>query len=221
MKAGSCSRALNSQTSTITFTPTTNYTGSAGFTYAISDGRGGTASANVGLTVQAPSSGPVSLFSATATPATVNTNDASAVELGVKFEASTAGTVSAIKFYKGSQDTGAHTGELWSSTGQLLATATFTNETASGWQTATFASPVTLTPGATYVASYYTNAGHYSDSSNYFASAVTSGPLTAPTSDASGGNGVYAYSSSSLFPTNSFQRSNYWVDVVFNPQATA
>ncbi|WP_128565771.1 DUF4082 domain-containing protein, partial [Methylobacterium crusticola] len=209
--------ALNAQTNTITFTPTTGYTGPAGFTYAIADGRGGTASASVGLTVAAAGTGPVSLFSATATPATVNTADSSPVELGVKFQASSAGTVSAIRFYKGSQDTGTHTGEIWSSTGQQLATATFTNESASGWQTATFSSPVTLTPGATYVASYHTNAGYYSSSSSYFTSATTSGPLTAPSSDASGGNGVYAYGSSTLFPTSSYQATNYWVDVQFNP----
>ena len=85
-----------------------------------------------------------------------------------------------------------------------------------GWQTATFSSPVTLTPGTTYTASYHTNAGRYSTTANGFSSAVTNGPLTAPSS----GNGVYAYGSSSLFPTNTYQNTNYWVDVVFNPGAT-
>ncbi|AWN46780.1 Mo-co oxidoreductase dimerization domain protein [Methylobacterium terrae] len=213
--------ALNTTDATVTFTPATGFTGAANFAYAISDGRGGTSSASVALTVSAPGTGPVSLFSSSATPAATNTNDTSPVELGVKFQSSTAGTVSAIKFYKGTQDTGTHTGTLWSSTGQKLATATFTNETASGWQTATFSSPVTLAAGTTYTASYHTNAGRYSNTANAFASAVTSGPLTAPASDASGGNGVFAYGSTSLFPTQSFNRSNYWVDVVFNPSAAA
>ncbi|WP_133123175.1 DUF4082 domain-containing protein, partial [Methylobacterium frigidaeris] len=199
------------------FTPTTGYTGPAGFTYAISDGRGGTSSASVALTVLAPSTGSVSLFSSSSTPAATNTNDLNPVELGVQFQASSAGSVSAVKFYKGTQDTGTHTGTLWSSTGQKLATATFTNETASGWQTATFSNPVSLTPGATYTASYHTNAGRYSQTANGFANAVTSGPLTAP----SAGNGVYAYGSSSLFPTNTYNKTNYWVDVVFNPSAAA
>ena len=118
----------------------------------------------------------------------------------MKFQTSVAGTVSGIRFYKSSQDTGVHTGELWSSTGTMLATVTFTNETASGWQSVTFSNPVTLTPGATYVASYHTNVGHYSNTTNYFTRNVTSGPLTAPAS----GNGVYAYGSNSLFPTNTF-----------------
>ena len=41
----------------------------------------------------------------------------------------------ACRFYKGSLDTGVHTGQLWSSArANCMATATFSNETASGWQ---------------------------------------------------------------------------------------
>ena len=170
-----------------------------------------TPSAGRTVVVTAPSY--ITLFSGSATPAIVNATDASAVELGVRFQSSVAGTVSGIRFYKSSQDTGTHTGELWSSTGTLLATATFTNETASGWQSVTFSNPVTLTPNATYVASYHTNVGHYSVSPDYFTSNVTSGPLTA----LANGNGVYTYSSNRAFPTNTFSGENYWVDVMFNP----
>ncbi|ARM15679.1 cadherin-like/VCBS repeat-containing protein (plasmid) [Rhizobium phaseoli Brasil 5] len=167
-----------------------------------------TPSAGRTVTVSGPNY--TSLFGA-ATPAVINTNDTSAVELGVKFQTSAAGTVTGIRFYKGDLDTGTHTGSLWSSTGTRLATLTFTNETVSGWQTAYFTSPVTLTVGQTYTASYHTNSGHYSTTTNYFTSNVTSGPLTAPAS----GNGVYRYGSNSLFPTSTFQSTNYWVDVMF------
>ncbi|MBY5550919.1 DUF4082 domain-containing protein [Rhizobium leguminosarum] len=167
-----------------------------------------TPSAGRTVTVSGPSY--TSLFGS-ATPAVVNTNDTSAVELGVKFQTSLAGTVTGIRFYKGNLDTGTHTGSLWSSTGTQLATLTFTNETASGWQTAYFTSPVSLTVGQTYTASYHTNAGHYSSTTGYFTSNVTSGPLTAPAS----GNGVYRYGSTSQFPTSTFQSTNYWVDVMF------
>ncbi|MBY5914328.1 DUF4082 domain-containing protein [Rhizobium leguminosarum] len=167
-----------------------------------------TPSAGRTVTVSGPSY--TSLFGS-ATPAVVNTNDTSAVELGVKFQTSVAGTVTGIRFYKGNLDTGTHTGSLWSSTGTQLATLTFTNETASGWQTAYFTSPVSLTAGQTYTASYHTNVGHYSSTTGYFTSNVTSGPLTAPAS----GNGVYRYASNSLFPTSTYQSTNYWVDVMF------
>ncbi|MBW9052600.1 DUF4082 domain-containing protein [Rhizobium mesosinicum] len=167
-----------------------------------------TPSAGRTVTVSGPSY--TSLFGS-ATPAVVNTGDTSAVELGVKFQTSVAGNVTGIRFYKGSQDTGTHTGSLWSSTGTRLATLTFSNETASGWQIAYFSNPVALTAGQTYTASYHTNTGHYSTTANYFVSNVTSGPLTAPAS----GNGVYAYGSNSLFPTSTFEQTNYWVDVMF------
>ena len=40
-----------------------------------------------------------------------------------------------IRFYKAVANTGTHVGSLWTASGQLLASATFTGETASGWQT--------------------------------------------------------------------------------------
>ena len=82
-----------------------------------------------------------------------------------------------IRFYKGPQNTGTHVGNLWSAAAALLATANFTNETASGWQQVTFATPVTVTPGTTYVASYHTSSGFYSADGGYFASAVTNGAV--------------------------------------------
>jgi hypothetical protein len=204
----------NSSTQTVTFTPTGGYTGSANFTYTINDGHGNTASATVSLTVNAQGT-TVSLFNPSNTPATITDNDPSAVELGVKFQTSAAGKVTGFRFYKGPQNTGIHVANLWSATGTLLASATFTNETASGWQQVNLATPASITAGTTYVASYHTNVGFYSDDQNYFAGAHTSGQLTAPSSSASGGNGVYAYGSSSGFPTNTWNASNYWIDIVF------
>ena len=115
-----------------------------------------------------------------------------------------------MRFYKGPQNTGAHTAHLWSSTGSLLASATFANETASGWQTVTFANPVAIAANTTYIASYHSN-GFYSANDNFFATAYTSGPLSAR----AWSNGVYAYGSSVRFPSNSYHASNYWVDVMF------
>ena len=205
----------NSSTQTISFVPTTGYVGSASFTYSTTDGQG-TASANVSLTVN-----DAGLFSHTATPSIVTQNDPNPVELGVKFQAATNGSILGIEFYKGPQNTGPHVADLWSATGALLATATFTNETASGWQQVNFSNPVPITAGTTYIASYHTN-GFYSRDPNLFASALTNGPLTAPASATSGGNGVFAYGSSSLFPTNNnLTATSYAVDVIFRPQLVA
>ena len=82
----------------------------------------------------------------------------------------------------------------------------------------TSANPVAITAGTTYVASYHTS-GDYSADGNYFATAHTNGSLTAPASRSSGGDGVYAYGTAPLFPTNTFNATNYWVDVVFEGTA--
>ena len=87
------------------------------------------------------------------TPTNPSQPDAHAVELGVKFESSVAGYITGIRFYKGSGNTGTHVGYLWSNTGTLLATATFTNETASGWQQVNFSTPVGIAAGTIYIAS--------------------------------------------------------------------
>jgi hypothetical protein len=95
-----------------------------------------------------------------------------------------------------------------------LATVTFTNETAAGWQEARLATPVALTANTTYVVSYYTSAGNYAVNDGYFGSSVNSGPLYAPADGEAAGNGVYLYGPSG-FPTETYEASNYWVDLVF------
>ena len=109
----------------------------------------------------------------------------------MKFKATTNGTINGIRFYKGAENTGTHTGSLWTVDGKLLATATFTNETASGWQQVNFSTPVNITANTTYVASYHTTSGYYSVTRPYFTTQYTNGPLIAPATDAEGGNGVY------------------------------
>ena len=105
--------------------------------------------------------------------------------------------------------------DLWTSSGKLLATATFTSETGSGWQQVNFATPVAITAGTTYVASYHTNVGHYADDQNYFASQYNSGSLHVPAN-----GGVYAYGAAGSFPTQVWNASNYWVDIVLSPSAS-
>ncbi|MDA9545533.1 Mo-co oxidoreductase dimerization domain protein, partial [Bradyrhizobium sp. CCBAU 45321] len=212
--------SFNAQNNSVTFTSASGFTGPTSFDYSISDGRGGTASASVNVTVHAPSSNVVSLFSSNPTPSVVSANDGQAIEVGMKFQASAPGDIIGLRFYKGPSNTGTHVADLWSSTGSLLATATFTNETASGWQQVNFSTPVTIAAGTTYIASYH-SAGGYSADPNLFASSLTSGPLTAPSSSSSGGNGVYAYGTDSLFPTSSFNATSYAVDVLFRPQLAA
>ncbi|WP_247369031.1 MULTISPECIES: DUF4082 domain-containing protein [unclassified Bradyrhizobium] len=212
--------SFNAQSNSVTFTPTAGYTGPASFNYGISDGHGGIASASVALNVNAASSTTVRLFSASQEPSIVAANDPKSVELGIKFQASTPGDIIGLRFYKGPSNTGTHVADLWSSSGTLLAAATFTSETADGWQQVNFATPVTIMSGTTYIASYHT-AGNYAADPALLANAITNGPLTAPSSASIGGNGVYAYGTGSLFPTNTYNATSYGVDVVFRPQLAA
>ena len=56
----------------------------------------------------------VSLFTASNTPAQTNLNDGSPLEVGVKFQSSVAGQITALKFYRSSGDTGSDLLDLWS-----------------------------------------------------------------------------------------------------------
>jgi hypothetical protein len=142
------------------------------------------------------------------TPSNPTTDDPDNYELGVKFQSDVAATVTGVRFYKVNTNTGTHTGTLWSATGQVLATGTFTNETASGWQTLTFGTPVPISAGVTYVVSYTDPNGHYAGSSGFFANGWDSGQLHVVLP-----SGVYSVGPG--FPTNTFNSANYWVDVVF------
>jgi hypothetical protein len=207
--------SFNAATAQITFTPTAGFTGTAGFTYSISDSAGGTASASAAVSVSSSSALQASsVFTPDLTPTTISVNDPNAVELGMKFTSSTGGVITGAEFYKSAQNTGVHTAELWDSTGALLASAQFANETASGWQTVAFATPVFIAAGQTDIISYHTNTGFYSADANTFAASQTNGVLTAPSSTSIGGNGVYAYGSAVTFPTNTYNSNNYWVDVI-------
>jgi hypothetical protein len=168
---------------------------------------------------------PCSIWGAGVTGGT-DSGDSNSIELGVKFTTDTFGIASGIRFYKASTNTGTHIGNLWTASGQLLASATFTGESASGWQQVNFAQPVPLNPNTTYVASYFAPKGHYSQSEGYFytvpdigapASSVDNPPLHALRSTNGVTDGLYTYSSSSTFPTSTFNGENYWVDVVFSP----
>ena len=97
-----------------------------------------------------------------ATPTTVDSGDANPVELGVKFKADVSGTVTGIRFYKAATNTGTHIGSLWTSTGTLLARRRSPTRPPPAGSTSTFATPVAITAGTTYVAGYFAPNGHYS-----------------------------------------------------------
>jgi PKD repeat protein len=198
-----------------TISGTSSSAGTSSFTAQVSDAATPPQTVTKPLSVRIVAPGTSTIWDETTTPGLLADPDTSAVEVGVKFHTDVDGLITGIRFYKSDTNTGTHVGNLWSSDGQLLAKATFTNETDSGWQQVDFANPVAITANTVYVASYHTDVGHYSVDENFFAgSGVDNGHLHALRDGESGGNGVYAYGPSS-FPTDTYRASNYWVDVVF------
>lgn len=209
--------SYNSSTGTGTFTPSSALATGVTYTATVSAATG-----TNGVAMASPyswtfSTGNVTIWPPSATPATASASDPNAVNVGVKFTAAVNGSITGIRFYKGSANTGTHVGSLWDSSGNLLGQVTFSNETASGWQQANFATPIPITAGTVYIASYFAPNGNYSVTSGGLANQVNNPPLASLASGTSGPNGVYSYGSQPAFPQLSYNSSNYWVDVAFAP----
>ena len=150
----------------------------------------------------------------TQTPALLNVH-VGPYELGTEFRSNVSGSITAIRFWKSSSETGQHIGHIWSASGQLLASATFASETASGWQQQSLASPLAIAANTVYVVSV--NSG-----SNAYYAATTTGLATQVInqnlSTVLGNNGVFG--PVGQFPASTYSQSNYFRDIVFSTGST-
>ena len=114
------------------------------------------------------------------------------ITMGIKFWSSQSGRISAIRFYRGTTSPQGYVARLYSASGRVLSSVTMATESGPvpGWQVATLASPISISPNTTYVAAYYVPSGKYMRVPYGLSQGVTTGPLTAPASSAVGGNGV-------------------------------
>jgi hypothetical protein len=212
--------AYDAATRTATLTPSAQL--SPGVTYTARVGTGARSSRNVALTdpvtwTFTTSTCPCQLYSGTPTPAytglsTTNGRGGAGpftLELGMKIQVTQPARLEAIRFLKDPAETGTHVGRVWSSNGTVLASVTFTGESASGWQQQALSTPLELVPGQTYVVSYGANAT-FGMTGAALASPLISGPLR---SVADGANGVYA-DAAGVLPTNHWNNSSYFVDAV-------
>jgi hypothetical protein len=209
--------SFNTANTVATFTPTGSLAGSTTYTATVSgaqntSGQAMTSEYTWTFTTSAVPQCPCSIWQNGTPTGEVDAADSSPVTLGLQFTANSSGYVTGVRFYKQVDNTGSHIGSLWSSTGTLLASGTFTGESASGWQELDLTTPVAITANTTYVVSYHTDTGHYALTSNGLTSADTNGPLTALAA-----GGLYTYGSANAFPTDTYNASNYWVDVVYSP----
>lgn len=156
-----------------------------------------------------------------ATPKTPIARDTGAVTLGVKFLSAQPGKVSGVRFYRGATNRLGYAVKLFAAGGALLAAAKTRKDTCvvPCWEQVNFASPVSLAANKTYVAVYYASNGRYAADKYGLTDGRSAGPLTAPAGGAIGGNGVYTYSTG--LPKESWVNTNYYVDVVFTPTASA
>ncbi len=112
----------------------------------------------------------------------VDTGDAT--ELGVKFSVTKPTTVTGIKVYR--SDSSVRIGSLWNVATQRRATTGIlqpgsqSGATEPTWVTATFAKPIVVEPGESFIASYYSPQGTYSVSSGVYAAKKTDGPIVYP-----------------------------------------
>lgn len=189
---------------------------------------GGSTTAHVTVTVIVPpplqpptapvSTNEISIWPGSVTPQFATMAAYRSVEVGVKFRSDVSGTIDGIRFFKGAANIGVHTGSLWTSTGQLLATGTFTNESSSGWQILLFSSPVPIAANTTYVASYFSPGGFFAASLQFFnTQGVNNGPLHALQAGVDGPNGVMIYGPGGQYPADNAYGDNFWVDVLFRP----
>lgn len=165
-----------------------------------------------------------SLFPHNPVPRTITSTHTDSIELGVKFKSRHSGYVTAIRFYKGAQNTGMHTGSLWDNKGHRIATVTFTNETKSGWQVANLPQPVNIAANVMYVVSYHAPNGHYSENVHYFRNngAHYSGKLVAFGQNGNyGANGVFSVGDNPTYPTRNAQGANFWVDIILSTKLVA
>ena len=103
-------------------------------------GNMGAPSASVVLTAVGSSCPCASLWNHdTTAPGNVDSGDGSAVELGVKFTSDVPGFITGLRFYKEREQYRHACQQPRTSTGTLLKSATFTAESAAGWQQVRFA----------------------------------------------------------------------------------
>jgi hypothetical protein len=155
-----------------------------------------------------------SFFSTFHTPTSHDAATTSGLELGLEFQSSVTAYATGIRFYKAAGNTGTHTGYIKNNSQTVLATVTFTNESATGWQTAYLSSPVLLTAGATYYVSYVAPNGDYSYTPLFFNSYTNPPGLSAVRSVFQMGTDPNDQG------LNNYNGINYWVDVLVDTDPT-
>lgn len=205
----------DSGTHTATFTPTSPLAGATTYSATISAVTGLDS-----ITLASPYTwsfttlGAHRIWGDSYTPATIDSGDGTDLTLGVLFKSDVDASLTKVKFYKDVANTGTHVAKVWSLAGSLLATKTFSGESASGWQSATLDTPVALSAGVRVWASVRMPVGHYSDdgagTTNGYAAGIDHAPLHVNQGGSGFGSG---FATGDAWPDANHSNVNYWIDV--------
>ena len=160
-----------------------------------------------------PSTGPWSLFDGSTTIANPAEDDSDKVELGVRFSVAQppagAYVVRAVRFYRAPLHPMVENRVfVYDENGSVAARGVAIGGGGpSGVVDVLLDSPLRLTPGRIYTASYVAVNGHYASDRGAFAASRTKGPVGFPANA-----GVYQYGGG--FPTSSWQSTSYYVSPI-------
>lgn len=180
---------------------------------------------------------PESIFTSQ-TPTSGDNVEPGGIVTAVSFTPAVDGTITGIRFYASATVGGTYTGQLYlptsdddpagSGTGTLLGTKVAPGAiTPAGWNVIAFDTPIPVTGGSTYRATLHNTQGRYVSTNSFtdFANGIglTNGNLHAIWNGepipALGGDtltqGTFAPSATPIYPSNTFNAGNYFVDVVF------
>jgi hypothetical protein len=128
-------------------------------------------------------------------------------EIATRFKVAVPGRVVAFRWFKAPGETGTHTARLWTDGGSQIASATFSNESGSGWQTVNF-SGVHINANTYYRVSVNTNTMQAKTFGVLQGNPIVNGPVTADFS-------YYGQPTGAMPTSGSY--SEFFADVTFQP----
>ena len=157
------------------------------------------------------------MFAPLATPSIAEVHSPPAVILGLSFQVTLPGTILGVVFWKSPNDTGTHYADLWKDPNVLLTSGTNSpaSESAGGWNTVLFPTPVPVVPKTNYYAVRYSPLGYYAEDLNVFTLQQNKTNFIIP--DDAGGIRTAIGSYPGALATGGTDSNNYYVDVIFAP----
>lgn len=173
------------------------------------------------------------------TPGSTDVEEFGGINTAVTFTSNVAGQITGIRFFAPLTVSGTFTGTLYepttdddpegSGTGTSLGSGTLAggSVTPGAWNVITLSAPVDIDANKGYRAAVHASNGRYVASGGVFASGgITNGHLTAIQTGANPTaglgsllNGTFRVGGAVAYPSNTFNGGNYFVDVVFEPDA--